>query len=77
MTMESKREHEAMVKDLRRNASKYEALVKELRRHAKKSLTPKEQREGAISFTMGMMGPDNKMTREEVADHFDNRYGKI
>lgn len=56
---------------------KYQALETKLREQAKKSLSPKEQREGAISFTMGMMGPKDTMTRDEVANHFDNRYGKV
>ena len=55
----------------------YEELETQLRQQAKESLSPKEQREGAISFTMGMMGAKDTMTREEVAEHFNNRYGKV
>jgi len=55
----------------------HKELEDSLRRSAKTSLSPEEEREGSISFTMGMLGPDDEMTREEVAKHFDDRYGKV
>ena len=60
-----------------KNKPEYKELQDKLRRSAKQSLTPKERREGSISFTMGMLDADDTMTREEVAKIFDERHGKV
>ncbi len=46
-----------------------------LRKAAKKELSSAEIREQRLSFTMGMLGDKNTMTREEVKELIDRHYG--
>ena len=46
-----------------------------LRKAAKEELSPEEIREQRLSFTMGMLGDKNTMTRAEVKDLIDRHYG--
>ncbi len=46
-----------------------------LRKAAREKLTKEEYRAQKISFVMGMMPEDCKMTRKEVEELIDSRYG--
>ena len=41
----------------------------------KRDLTQEERREQQISYTMGMLGKKNTMSREQVQELIDKRYG--
>jgi hypothetical protein len=47
-----------------------------LDRAAKHAMTPEERREQRLSFVMGMLPSENKMTREQVAAFLDKHEGR-
>ena len=51
-------------------------LIEALRRSAGQEMTEEEIREQKISFIMGTVSVDSKITREEVAAHIDRMAGR-
>jgi hypothetical protein len=54
---------------------KSEDIDKMLREAAKRSLTREEIRAQRVSFTMGMMSDKSTMSRRQVEELVDERYG--
>ena len=52
------------------------ALEEQLREAAKRGLTPRERRSQEIGWILGGM-PPGSITREELEEEFDRKYGKV
>ena len=51
-------------------------MIEALRRSAEQEMTEEEVRRQKISFIMGTVSFDSKITREEVAAHIDRMAGR-
>lgn len=58
--------------DTRRKYRDFDALLKEA---AERPITREERREQRISWAIGMLPPNVKMTREEIERLVDEKYG--